>query len=135
MQENLLIFFLNIFSKFSNGYLRFFVIISKIIVKNDSRHKKVEENNMSSEMERDIITLEFEDSEAVECEVVGVFEAQGQEYVALVSVESMEKEDSEVFIYRYKELDGDEFEMEDITDDAEFEMAVKELSAILGDEE
>lgn len=86
---------------------------------------------MSSEMERDIITLEFENDETVECEIVGVFEAQGQDYIALVSVASMDDEESEVFIYRYKEVGDDEIEMEDIIDDAEFDMAVKEFNAIL----
>ena len=66
-----------------------------------------------------------------ECEIVGVFEANGQEYIALVAVESMEDEESEVFIYRYNEVSEDEFEMDDITDDAEFEMAVQELTAII----
>lgn len=86
---------------------------------------------MSNEMEKDIITLEFEDGPDVECEIVGVFEANGQEYIALVAVESMEDEESEVFMYRYNEVSEDEFEMDDITDDAEFEMAVQELTAII----
>lgn len=86
---------------------------------------------MCNEMEKDIITLEFEEGPEVECEVVGVFEMKGQEYIALVAVDSMEEDESEVFIYRYKEISEDEFEMDDITDDEEFAMAVEELTAIL----
>ncbi len=88
---------------------------------------------MCNEMEKDIITLEFEDGVEIECEIVGVFEAEGKEYIALVAVDSMDEEESEVFIYRYKELNDDEFTMDDITDDAEYEMAVNELNAILGE--
>lgn len=89
---------------------------------------------MSNEMEKDIITLEFEDGNEIECEVVGVFEAKGQEYIALVAVDSMDEDESEVFIYRYKEIGEDEFQMDDITDDEEFAMAVETLNAIIEEE-
>lgn len=89
---------------------------------------------MSNEMEKDIIALEFEDGVEVECEVVGVFEANGQEYIALVATDSADEEESEVFIYRYKEFGEDEFEIEDITDDAEFALAVETLNAIVEEE-
>lgn len=89
---------------------------------------------MSNEMEKDIITLEFEDGADVECEVVGVFAVEDKEYIALVSTESMDEEESEVFIYRYKEVGDDEFEIEDITDDAEFALAVETLNAIVEEE-
>lgn len=86
---------------------------------------------MSNEMEKDTIVLEFEDAESVECDVLGIFEAEGKEYIALVAVDAADDEDeSEVFIYRYKEVGESEFEMEDIEDDAEFEAAVKQLEAI-----
>lgn len=88
---------------------------------------------MCNEMEKDIITLEFEDGPAVECEVVGVFEAGGKEYIALVAVASMDEEESEVFIYRYIAVGEDEYELGDIEDDAEFEMAVNTLGEILGE--
>lgn len=86
---------------------------------------------MSNEMEKDTIVLEFEDAESVECDVLGIFAVEGKEYIALVAVdEAADEEESEVFIYRYKEVGNDEFEMEDIEDDAEFEAAVKALEAI-----
>ena len=85
---------------------------------------------MSNEMEKDTIILEFEDAESVECDVLGIFAVEGKEYIALVAVDEADEEESEVFIYRYKEVGNDEFEMEDIDDDAEFEAAVKELESI-----
>lgn len=91
------------------------------------------EVSMSNEMEKDTILLEFEDAEAVECDVVAIFENNGKEYIALTPAEVTEEEESEVFIYRYKEVGEDEFEMEDIEDDAEFDAAVDKLEEIIAE--
>lgn len=69
------------------------------------------------ELEAEIITLEFDDGESVECEVVGVFDFEGKEYIALLPVDGTD----DVYIYGYKELDDEEFELVDIEDEAEFE--------------
>lgn len=76
--------------------------------------------------EKDMVTLEFEDKE-VECEIMGVFEAEGKEYIALIPEDGTD----DVWIYGYKEVGDDEFEIIDIEDDAEFEAAVKEFDAIM----
>lgn len=88
---------------------------------------------MSNEMEKDTILLEFEDAEAVECDVVAIYENNGKEYIALTPAEVTDEEESEVFIYLYKEVGNDEFEMEDIEDDAEFDAAVDKLEEILAE--
>lgn len=80
--------------------------------------------------EKDMVTLEFEDKE-VECEIMGVFEAEGKEYVALIPEDGTD----DVWIYGYKEVGDDEFEIIDIEDDAEFEAAVKEFDAIMASAE
>ena len=36
------------------------------------------------EEEADFITLEFDDGEEVECEVIGVFDFEGKDYIALM---------------------------------------------------
>lgn len=81
------------------------------------------------EEDADIITLEFEDGE-VECEMVGVFEANGKEYLALIP----EGEES-YWLFGYKEAGEDEFEIIDIEDDAEFEAAEKAFYEIMGIED
>ena len=88
---------------------------------------------MSNEMEKDTILFEFEDAEAVECDVVAIYENNGKEYIALTPAEAGEEEESEVFIYLYKEVGEDEFEMADIEDDEEFDAAVDKLEEILGE--
>ena len=73
--------------------------------------------------EADFITHEFDDGVDVECEIMGVFEYDGKEYIALIP----EDDTDDVYIYGYKEVGEDEFELVDIDDDAEFEKVVAEF--------
>ncbi|HPD90178.1 MAG: DUF1292 domain-containing protein [Anaerovoracaceae bacterium] len=81
--------------------------------------------------EADIITLEFEDGEDVECEIMGVFDVEGKEYIALIPLD----ESDDVYIYGYNEIGEDEFELVDIDDDSEFEKVVAEFDKIVAEEE
>lgn len=80
--------------------------------------------------EADFITLEFDDGKAVECEIMGVFECEGKEYIALIPDDGTD----DVYIYGYKEIGEDEFELVDIEDDAEFEKAVAEFDKLVAEE-
>ncbi len=80
--------------------------------------------------EADVITLEFEDGVEVECEIMGVFDCNGKEYIALIPDDGTD----DVYIYGYKEVGDDEFELVDIEDDAEFEAAVAEFDAIMDEQ-
>ena len=51
--------------------------------------------NMVNEAEVEMITLEFDNDEKVECEILGVFEYDGQEYIALVPDDGSE----DVYLY------------------------------------
>lgn len=76
--------------------------------------------------ERDYITLEFDEKD-VECEIMGLFEANGKEYIALIPNDGTD----DVWIYAYKEVGEDSFDIIDIEDDAEFEAAVKVFDEIM----
>ena len=80
--------------------------------------------------EADVITLEFDDGAEVECEIMGVFDCNGKEYIALIPDDGTD----DVYIYGYKEVGEDEFELIDIEDDAEFEAAVAEFDAIMDEQ-
>ncbi len=70
--------------------------------------------------EADFITLQFENDEEVECEILGVFEANDKEYIALLPDDGTD----DVYIYGFKEVNDEEFELIDIEDDEEFNAAV-----------
>lgn len=89
-----------------------------------------EKNNVEVE-ESEVITLEFEDGAEVECEIMGVFDLNGKEYIALIPDDGTD----DVYIYGYKEVDEDEFELIDIESDEEFEAAVAEFDKIMTEEE
>lgn len=89
-----------------------------------------DERNLEVE-ETEVITLEFDDGVEVECEIMGVFDYEGKEYIALIPDDGSD----DVYIYGYKEVGEDEFELVDIEDDAEFEKVVAEFDKIVADEE
>ena len=76
--------------------------------------------------EADFITLEFDDGAEVECEIMGVFDYEGKEYIALLPEDGTD----DVYIYGYKEVSEEEFELIDIEDDAEFEKVVAEFEKL-----
>ena len=78
----------------------------------------------------DIITLQFDDGEEVECEIMGVFDYAGKEYIALIPDDGSD----DGFIYGYQEVGEDEFELIDILDDDEFEKVVAEFDKIVAED-
>ena len=76
--------------------------------------------------EADFITLEFDDGQDVECEIMDVFDFEGKEYIALLPDDGTD----DVYIYGYKEVGEDEFELVDIEDDEEFERVVNEFESL-----
>lgn len=75
------------------------------------------------------ITLDYEDGSSVECEIVGVFEVEGKEYIALFDEES-----EDIILYRYIEVDGENFELEDIPEE-EFDAVSEVFEAIMEEAE
>ena len=92
-----------------------------------------DETKRIEDEEMDIITLEFDDGTDVECEIMGVFDVpgiEGKEYIALIP----DDDTDDVYIYGYKEINEDEFELIDIEDDDEFEKVVEEFDKITAEE-
>ena len=86
-----------------------------------------ERNNIELE-EQDVITLEFDDGLEVECAIMGVFEYGEKEYIALIPLDDSD----DVYIYGYKEVGEEEFELVDLEDE-EFDKAVAEFDAIMAE--
>ena len=83
------------------------------------------------EDEAEFITLEFDDGTSVEAEVMGIFEVAGKEYIALAP----DDETDDVYLYGYKEVSEEEFELIDIEDDAEFDKVSAEFDRLMDEDE
>lgn len=86
----------------------------------------VEEDVESAEF----ITLEYEDGSSERCEVLGIFDVNDKEYVALAP----EADETSVYLYGYEEHEDGTFSLGDIEDDEEF-AAVSEMYESLMDED
>lgn len=70
------------------------------------------------------VELTLENDEVVTCAILTLFEAAGQEYIALLPLnEDGDTEDGDVYLYRYVETADGEPELENIEDDEEYEIA------------
>ena len=78
--------------------------------------------------EEDIINLEDDDGVEEECGIIGVFDMDGKDYIALNPLGT-----DEVYIYGYKEYEED-FELIDDLTDEEFEKAIKEFEKLADQE-
>ena len=59
-----------------------------------------------------IITLEFDDGESFDCGIMGIFEVEGKDYIALEALDSTE----DVYLYGFKPTE-DDFELLDIDEE------------------
>jgi len=80
--------------------------------------------------EAEFITLQFDNDEEIECEILGIFDANDKEYIALLPDDGTD----DVYIYGYKEVDDDEFELIDIEDEEEFNKVVAEFEKLAVEE-
>ena len=77
-----------------------------------------------------IITLSFDDGKDVECEIIGIFDVEDKEYIVVAPNDDSD----DVYIYKYIEINDEEFELDDITDDEEFEKAAAEFDRLMEQE-
>jgi len=98
---------------------------------NENRNDPRDEIEEEEDDEPIFITLEFDDGSVMETEVLGVFEADGKEYAALIPNDGSD----DVYIYGYKEIDGSDgdCDLTDITDDAEFARAVEVFDGLMAE--
>ncbi len=87
-------------------------------------------NAAIEEEEAEFITLEFDDGTEVEAEIMGIFDVDGKEYIALIP----DDDSDDVYLYGYKEVDDEEFELIDIEDDDEFNKVVKVFEELTDEE-
>ena len=85
--------------------------------------------DMNLEESHDIITLTLEDDTEVECVVLSIFPVEEKEYIALMPVEELEKdeENSEVLLYRFSEPAEGELDLSNIETDEEYAEAFSQI--------
>ena len=68
------------------------------------------------------VTLTLDDDTTVECAIVGIFDANNKEYIALLPLdENGQNADGEVYLYRYLVSPGGSPQLENIDSDEEYE--------------
>lgn len=80
-------------------------------------------NNQMEETTEDIVTLTLDDNSTVDCVIIGIFEANNREYIALLPTEGDDADNGQVYLYRYSEDENEEPVLDNILDDEEFEIA------------
>ena len=86
-------------------------------------------SNGELSMEVDMITLTMDDDTEVQCEVIGFFEVEENEYIALLPMD--DEEEGEVYIYRYSEDEEGNPVLDNIESDEEFEKAGEAFDELL----
>ncbi len=93
-------------------------------------------NNGNEEYEEATVSMTLEDGTELECDVVAIFPVDGKDYIALLPDKVIDGyEENEVFLYRYKELEGDDISLEPIDDEEEYEAVADAFDELLDEEE
>lgn len=73
------------------------------------------------------VTLDLDDGSQLECQIVSIFETDGQNYIALAPMDN----DEEIIFYRYFEDEEGNPSLENIEDDDEFEKVTDRFDELL----
>lgn len=93
----------------------------------DHEHEDFEFEDMDG---NDIIYLTLDDDTELECSVLGIFEVEDVEYIALLPMG-----EEEVLLYKYIEHEDEEFDLLPIEDEGEFETVSEAFEALFMDDE
>ena len=78
------------------------------------------------------VTLTLDDDSTIECGIVGIFDADNREYIALLPLdENGQNSDGEVYLYRYKVDASGSPQLENIESDEEYEAASDAFDELL----
>lgn len=83
--------------------------------------------------EFDTMVLTLDDNSEMECFVIGSFEFENKEYIALLPTN--EEDGDEVFLYEYEEVNEKEIDLKVIEDDQEFEKVSEKFEELFLEEE
>lgn len=72
-----------------------------------------------------VIYLSFEDGEEVACDILGVFEVEEKEYIALLP-----EDEDEILLYEFVEINEEEFDLLPIEDEEELNLVYQAYVAL-----
>jgi len=88
------------------------------------------ESYTSHTHEHDTITLTLDNDDEVVCDVLGIFEHQASEYIALLP-----KGGEDAFIYQYTELEDGDVTLDNIASQEEFDLISAKFLQLLEEDE
>ena len=94
----------------------------------DSDNEELDETDFDDE--DDIMYLTLDDDTELECNVLGIFEVDEKEYIALLPMG-----EDEVIIYQYIELEGDDFDLLAIEEEEEFNTVSEAFDLLFSEED
>lgn len=93
-------------------------------------------NENFDEMDEAKVSMTLDDGTELECDVIAIFPVDGQDYIALLPDKAVDGyEEDEVFLYRYKELEGEDIELSQIESEDEYEAVADAFDELLDEEE
>ncbi|MGI6736409.1 MAG: DUF1292 domain-containing protein [Anaerovoracaceae bacterium] len=95
--------------------------------KKNNRSQRRSQQQAKKEAEQ-VVTLEFDDGKEMECKIEGVFDVEGEDYIALVPNDHS----GDVYIYRYIEKADGDYYFEDESSADKFRRAVLEYESLKG---
>lgn len=81
------------------------------------------------------VTLTLDDGSELECVVLTIFTAGERDYIALLPMNAPDDEEGEVYLYRYHESEDGQPDLENIEDDAEYEIVADAFDELLDEAE
>lgn len=92
-------------------------------------------NNAIPDEEDICVTLDMEDGTQEECEILTIFEVNGNDYIALLPEEELDAEEATVYLYRYLEDADGNPSLENISSDAEYDAVAERFDEWLEEAE
>ena len=77
--------------------------------------------------EDEIIHLDFDEGDGIDCGIIGVFDVDGTDYIALEALDGTHQ----VYLYGYQEKAEGEFDLLDIEDQALFDRVAEEFDSLM----
>lgn len=93
------------------------------------------DNKHVHDEEMEIMTLTLDDDTELDCAVIGIFEVEEKNYIALIPLVDEGEEEEEVLIYEYNEIDEEEFELTLIEKEEDFELVSEAFYALYTEED